>query len=222
MRWFGVPVCAIFLLLAGSAMAGQVRQTATLNPAVNQSQPAPTSLIPRSDYIAVGNAGRVPHGWIDFCGRRPEECNVPALPAMDFKLTPGIWRVLDRINREVNAQIIPVSNFDHWGTMVDHWDYPVDGKGDCKIYALYKRKLLMEAGFPRQALLMTIVRDLNGEGHAILTVKTDKGEYILDNLVNNIRPWTATGYEFFTRQSQEDPNIWVSIGDRAVMTAQRQ
>ena len=57
----------------------------------------------------------------------------------------------------------PLSNFDHWGTTLDHWDYPTDGKGDCKIYALWKRKLLMDIGFPRQALLMTIVRDLEGQ-----------------------------------------------------------
>ena len=118
-------------------------------------------------------------------------------------------------------QIEPISNFDHWGTMLDHWDYPTDGKGDCKIYALYKRKLLIESGFPRQALLMTIVRDLQGEGHAILTVKTDRGDFILDNLTDDIRPWTATGYRFLKRQSQEDPNVWVSIQGVAPAMASR-
>jgi len=121
--------------------------------------------------------------------------------------------MLVRINRQVNASIEPISNFEHWGTFLDHWDYPVDGKGDCKIYALYKRKLLLERGFPRQALLMTIVLDLNGEGHTILTVKTDRGDFILDNLSNDIRPWNAPGYRFVKRQSQEDPNVWVSIID---------
>jgi predicted transglutaminase-like cysteine proteinase len=106
-----------------------------------------------------------------------------------------------------------VSNLEHWGTLLDHWDYPVDGKGDCKIYALYKRKLLLDAGFPRQALLMTIVYDLQGDGHTILTVKTDRGEFVLDNLSNDIRPWNAPGYRFVKRQSQEDPNEWVSIVD---------
>ena len=96
--------------------------------------------------------------------------------------------------------------------MVDHWDYPIDGKGDCKVYALYKRKLLIEQGFPRQALLMTIVRDLDGEGHAILTVKTDRGEFVLDNLTDEIRPWDATGYRYVKRQSQDDPNVWLDLG----------
>jgi predicted transglutaminase-like cysteine proteinase len=167
----------------------------------------------QTSYAAVGSETSVPYGWVDFCGRRPEECNVQRLPAVDVRLTDQAWAVLDRINRTVNSSIEPISNFDHWGTMLDHWDYPVDGKGDCKIYALYKRKLLLDGGFPRQALLMTIVRDLEGEGHAILTVKTDHGEFVLDNLSDEIRPWNTTGYRFVKRQSQEDPNLWVSIGD---------
>ncbi|TIS11070.1 MAG: transglutaminase, partial [Mesorhizobium sp.] len=84
------------------------------------------------------------------------ECKVPALQPANVKLTAQNMRTLKRINQKANRAIKPVSNYDHWGTMMDHWDYPVDGKGDCKIYALYKRKLLMEAGFPRQALLMTV------------------------------------------------------------------
>lgn len=183
-------------------------------------QVAPSYVAPQdgslavASHAAVGGKTSIPYGWMDFCGRRPEECNVSALPAEDVKLTQTSWNSLDRINRQVNAYIVPISNFDHWGTMMDHWDYPVDGMGDCKIYALYKRKLLIEAGFPRQALLMTIVRDLDGEGHAILTVKTDKGDFILDNLTDEVRPWDATGYFFLKRQSQQNPNIWLSINLR--------
>jgi len=163
---------------------------------------------------AVGGTTSVPYGWIDFCHRRPKECKVPALPATNVKLTAQNMRTLKRVNQKANSSIKPVSNYDHWGTMTDHWDYPTDGKGDCKIYALYKRKLLLEAGFPRQALLMTVVRDLHNEGHTILTVKTDKGDLILDNLVDEVRPWNATGYYFMKRQSQQNPNNWVSINQR--------
>ena len=77
---------------------------------------------------------------------------------------------------------------------------------------MFKRKLLIERGFPRQALLMTVVRDLNGEGHAVLTVKTDRGDFVLDNLSPDVRPWNATGYQFFKRQAQDDPNVWLSLG----------
>jgi predicted transglutaminase-like cysteine proteinase len=173
-----------------------------------------TSTRPAASSATVGASTSVPYGWLDFCHRRPKECKVPALPAASVKLTAQNMRTLQRVNQKANRSIKPVSNYDHWGTMMDHWDYPTDGKGDCKIYALYKRKLLQEAGFPRQALLMTVVRDLSGEGHTILTVKTDKGDLVLDNLVDEIRPWNATGYYFLKRQSQQNPNVWVSLNQR--------
>ena len=169
--------------------------------------------VPKATFAAIGPITAAPYGWMDFCSRQPQECNQPVLSAADIDLTLWSWETLSRINREVNATIVPVSNLEHWGTRMDHWDYPTDGKGDCKIYALQKRRLLMEKGFPRQALLMTIVRDHNDQGHAILTIKTNGGEFILDNLTDEIKPWEATGYRFVKRQSQEDPNVWVAIED---------
>jgi predicted transglutaminase-like cysteine proteinase len=60
---------------------------------------------------------------------------------------------------------------------------------------------------------ITVVLDRKDEGHAVLTVKTDRGEYILDNQAEEILPWSKTGYRFVKRQSQYDPNVWVSPGD---------
>ena len=161
----------------------------------------------------VGATTRVPYGWADLCGRQPQECRVDVLEAADLRLTEKTAQILEAVNAKVNAEIAPVSNLEHWGTLLDHWDYPSDGKGDCKIYALWKRKLLIDTGFPRQALLMTIVRDLEGNGHTILTVKTDHGDFVLDNMVGEIRSWEATGYTYVKRQSQTDPNVWVSLGN---------
>jgi predicted transglutaminase-like cysteine proteinase len=62
-------------------------------------------------------------------------------------------------------------------------------------------------GFRKRA-----VRDLNGEGHAVLTVKTDHGDFVLDNLSDEICPWTATGCQFCKRQAQDDPNVWLRLG----------
>ncbi len=168
--------------------------------------------LPKASYTPVGGQTTIPYGWVDFCSRHAEECASGKLEAVDLRLTRQTWKVLNDVNSLANTVIEPISNLDHWGTTLDHWDYPVDGKGDCKIYALFKRKLLIERGFPRQALLMTIVRDLNGEGHAVLTVKTDRGDFVLDNLADDIRPWNATGYTFYKRQAQDDPNVWLSLG----------
>jgi predicted transglutaminase-like cysteine proteinase len=177
----------------------------------NLSQASETGL-PNASFAAVGAPTSVPYGWVDFCGRRPEECSLGQLSPLDVRMSKSTWATLNRINKRVNAAIEPVTNLAHWGTIVDHWDYPVDGKGDCKVYALYKRKLLIEAGFPRQALLMTVVKDLEGEGHAVLTVKTDHGEFVLDNLTDDIRAWDGNGYTYIKRQAQYDPNVWLDLG----------
>jgi predicted transglutaminase-like cysteine proteinase len=153
----------------------------------------------------------VPYGWVDFCNRYSGECDVPVLQPQDVVLTPAAMKDLEKINRTVNASITSETDEEHWG-VVDRWDYPMDGKGDCEDFALVKRKMLLARGYPRQALLMTVVKDHGGEGHAILTIKTTKGDYALDNLSDKVARWDETGYRFVKRQSQEDPNRWVSLG----------
>ena len=165
-------------------------------------------------YAAVGEATSVPYGWVDFCRRYEGECGAGGASPVDINFSPKAALEIDRVNRWVNGHVQPVSDMDHWG-LIDRWDYPVDGRGDCEDYALLKRKLLIEMGFPRQALLMTVVRDEAGEGHAILTLKTNKGEFVLDNLNDETRPWTASGYRFVKRQSQQDPDVWVMLGPPA-------
>src|SRR6202035_3127876 len=129
-------------------------------------------------------------------------------------------RSLLRVNRWVNETVKPMTDMDHWG-VIEKWSLPTDGYGDCEDYVLLKRKMLIDAGWPREALLITVVRDKMGEGHAVLTVKTDKGEFILDNQNETVVAWTETGYRFVKRQSQGDPNVWVALGDSrpAVSTA---
>ena len=207
---FGPVKGAAFVMFKSFAFA--VVAVAAVGAAFVNLGQASEATMPKASYAAVGASTSVPYGWVDFCGRRPEECSLGKLQPLDIRLNKASWNVLNRINKRVNAAIEPVTNLAHWGTMLDHWDYPVDGKGDCKVYALYKRKLLVDAGFPRQALLMTVVKDLEGEGHAILTVKTDRGEFVLDNLSDDIRPWDATGYTYLKRQAQDDPNVWLDLG----------
>ena len=179
--------------------------------AVGGAQAASAPALPRAGYAAVGARTSVPFGWVDFCSRYGSECDVEPLEPVDLDLTPAALADLERVDRQVNAAVAPVTDMDHWG-VVDRWDYPIDGKGDCEDYALLKRKMLIHMGYPRQALLMTVVKDLEGEGHAILTVKTSHGEFVLDNLNDKVTAWTDTGYKFIKRQSQSDPNLWQSIG----------
>ena len=171
-------------------------------------------------YASLGETARAPIGWTEFCANSPGECSGGTSQPRDIVLTQTAWRDLLRVNRWVNETVKPLTDMEHWG-VVEKWSLPTDGYGDCEDYVLMKRKMLIDAGWPREALLITVVRDKNGEGHAILTVKTDKGEFILDNQNENVVAWNETGYRFVKRQSQSDPNVWVSLGDNrpAVATA---
>jgi len=169
-------------------------------------------------FVTVGEMTRPPIGWVDFCNDHPFECKVAPTPARDVVLSNKAWSNLTRINTWVNENVKPMTDLEHWG-VVEKWSYPDDGYGDCEDYALLKRRMLMEAGWPREALLMTVVREKNGNGHAVLTVKTDKGEFILDNQEEKILLWSETSYRFVKRQSQSDPNRWVSLGDARPMIA---
>jgi predicted transglutaminase-like cysteine proteinase len=161
-------------------------------------------------YASIGDETSIPFGWMEFCQRYHSECAASGVAA-DVNLTEKALHEIQQVNAWVNRSIEAVSDMEHWG-VVDRWDYPMDGKGDCEDYALLKRKMLIERGFPRQALLITVVRDQQNEGHAILTVKTNAGEFILDNLNDDVKPIGRIAYRLVKRQSQEDPNIWVSLG----------
>ena len=163
-------------------------------------------------FISVGDATRAPIGWVEFCVEYDPECKTkPSLPR-DVMLSTQAWKDLQRVNLWVNGHIKPMTDMEHWG-VVERWNYPDDGYGDCEDYVLLKRKMLTQAGWPREALLITVVRDKKGDGHAVLMVKTDKGEFVLDNQIDEIRLWSDTGYRFVKRQSQADPNVWVSLGE---------
>jgi len=163
-------------------------------------------------FEVAGDVTRPPIGWVEFCVERPLECKVAPAKPRDATVSGKAWKDLVFINRWVNQTIKPMTDLDHYG-VVEKWTYPDDGYGDCEDYVLLKRRMLIEAGWPLEALLITVVRDRKDEGHAVLTVKTDKGEFILDNQRDDILLWSDTGYRFVKRQSQSDPNAWVSLGE---------
>ena len=193
---------ALFAAPIAAAHAGE--RTASLGP----SLPA----IDQPLYVAVGEPTRSPIGWVDFCIENKAECATAPSDPRDVVLTSKAWIDLLKVNAWVNESIKPMTDIEHWG-VVERWSYPDDGYGDCEDYVLLKRRMLIQAGWPREALLVTVVRDKKGDGHAVLTVKTDHGEFILDNQEAQVLPWNRTGYRFVKRQSQSDPNVWVSLGE---------
>ena len=102
-----------------------------------------------------------------------------------------------------------MTDLDNFGTE-EFWTYPVT-KGDCEDYALLKRKTLQERGFPLSSLLVTVVYDADGGGHAVLTVVTDKGDFILDNQEEDVLRWQDAELTYLKRQSAYNPNVWEKL-----------
>jgi len=94
---------------------------------------------------------------------------------------------------------------------IRRWTIPTDGYGDCDDYAVTKRKELLDAGFPVSALRLAVVYSPRTARHAVLTVTTDKGDLVLDNMAETIVSWNATGYTWIERQAATDPMKWVSL-----------
>lgn len=190
---------------------------ATMTCGVASAQQAESRRLQAS--LPAGAVTSPPIGWVQFCTENPSECRMRFSRAREIQLTPAAFAQIARVNIQVNREIEQVSDLEHFG-VEEYWTYPVDGKGDCEDLVLEKKRRLVIMGFPREALLITVVRDHNGEGHAVLTVVTSRGDYVLDNFTNELKLWHATGYRFVKRQAQTDPSQWVSLNGGGTEPAQ--
>ncbi|GJD59141.1 hypothetical protein IFDJLNFL_5068 [Methylobacterium dankookense] len=156
-----------------------------------------------------------------FCQSYAAECAVDTAEAARITLNASTWAQIVAVNKRVNKSVRAMTDMDHLG-VPDRWDLAEDGIGDCEDFQLLKRHLLAAAGLPKRAMRMTVVIDEKGEGHAVLTLITDRGDLVLDNKTSQILPWHRTGYVFIKRESQ-DAVAWVSLGGvtSPAMTANR-
>lgn len=138
--------------------------------------------------------------WVSFCERTPAECAVEPAEPDTVVLTPETAKLIASVNQLINHSLRPITDEEHWG-IADDWNLPQDGKGDCEDFQLLKRQALVAAGLPRRALRMTVVLDEFNAGHAVLTVRTDRGDFILDNKTDAVTLWSQTPYVFVKRES---------------------
>ena len=159
--------------------------------------------------MITGGLTSQPIGHYDFCRINPAECAIRMRDNGPESMTGTLWNALVSINTAVNAAVRPMNDFDIYGKD-EVWAYP-NGVGDCEDYVLEKRRDLMRSGVSLSNLLITVVRKSDGEGHAILTVRTTGGDFVLDNLTDSVRQWDATGYRFLKRQASDYTGHWVTI-----------
>lgn len=150
-----------------------------------------------------------PPGYVDFCARNPRDCGSANVRMDMIDMDAESWTQVSAINIHTNQNVTSGNDLELFGED-EHWT--IAGKaGDCEDYVLLKKKKLEELGYPSSALLITVVLDENNEGHAVLTITADTGDYVLDNRRDEILPFASTGYQFIKRQSQLDPQRWVSL-----------
>lgn len=153
-----------------------------------------------------------PVGYVQFCASGAEECKMTKGHAARFDMSVEKWELLNQVNAYVNGKITPSSDIDLY-KVAEKWAYP-DKAGDCEDYVLLKKRYLGSVGFDAGELLITVVLDEHGEGHAVLTVASDEGDFILDNRRSEILRWNQTHYKFLKRQSQQNPKQWVSLAQK--------
>lgn len=117
-------------------------------------------------------------------------------------------KALQTLNAEFNRRIQPTSDIQAHG-VVDHWNLP-ENAGDCEDYVIAKKQALLAQGWAADQLLYAVVQRGNGH-HAVLILRTKRGELVLDNLHDQILTWQQSGYRFVTRQSASAPDSWVYL-----------
>jgi len=163
-------------------------------------------------FAPVGAKTSIPIGASTFCKTYRGECGVNRNVVEVMPLDDQRWAQLVDTNNLINTAISPVTDIDYYHED-EVWAYPTDGFGDCEDYALAKRKALIADGWNPSTLLMTVVRERDGAGHAVLMVRTDRGDLVLDNQDGRVLVWSQTPYQFLKRQSQADASRWVDLVD---------
>jgi predicted transglutaminase-like cysteine proteinase len=162
--------------------------------------------------MEIGGLTSQPIGHYEFCKLNPAECLVKATGLAPFHLTRENWQMVFKVNQAVNKRVRPATDQDIYHND-EVWAYPVT-YGDCEDYVLLKRRVLIDKGIAPGNVLITVVRKPDGEGHAVLTLRTDRGDFILDNLNEDVLNWEATEYRYLKRQSSQHSGRWVTIESR--------
>lgn len=159
--------------------------------------------------MQTGRVTSQPIGHYEFCKQYKSECQPVKGSGAAPRVTDYGWDVVKEINRSVNFSVMPRTDLELFGKE-EVWAYP-DLAGDCEDYVLLKRQMLIARGFSPADVLITVVRKADGEGHAVLTLRTSEGDFVLDNLEDEVKLWHDTPYLYLKRQATNNSGRWVTI-----------
>ena len=163
-----------------------------------------------NSHLVVVSASNGPSGFKGICKTYDWACSTTSGNLRDDK---SMMQMAIMINAQVNATLEPVTDFDQYG-VAERWTLPETGRGDCEDFALLKKKLLIESGIAASKLLMVVAK-AKGERHAMLILRLNDGDYVLDNLSPEIIAWRNSAYTFLELQAPAEPSGWENIKPQA-------
>lgn len=152
---------------------------------------------------AVARGGHAPIGYQVLCITQPNIPECKGGGASSVRANSDVMATLIRVNDSVNTRIKP--QYDPTGA--DVWSVNAS-TGDCEEYALAKRRALIQAGLPPSSLRLAYVKTRSGVGHAVLIVKTSRGDMVLDVLTRKIKPLSQSGLRLIS-MSSSNPTKWI-------------
>ena len=194
-----------------------MRKTISVNKSMAWLFAVSTSLIVQalpacaSTWLNTGSATSRPFGHIEYCKKRPFDCRQNKGSAKPQSLSLG---ALNAVNSSVNHRIKPMRDEEQFGVR-DRWSYGAK-IGDCEDFAIAKRAALLSRGYrPENTLLAMGYSGV--EAHVVLLVRTDGGDYVLDNLNPAVLPVEKSSVRISKVQSPKNGAEWLSVGGKSTV-----
>lgn len=159
----------------------------------------------RADEASQSNNVLPPFGHTLFCLQYPLECR-PTPPRKDFHITQERLDELPDVNNSVNQEIQPVARP---SDATDQWSIDPPS-GECADYAVTKRHVLLQKGWPAERLLLAEVVLATGQHHLVLLVLTTTAVWVLDNLRSEVPEVSQVrdNYVWVRIETPENPKSW--------------
>lgn len=145
-----------------------------------------------------------PGGSVTLCADYEWACSDSG-PYTDNNL-----KLAKAVSKSVNSIVPQLSDMELYG-VEEKWTMPSKRGGDCEDLVLLKKAVLIKKGVSPNSLLIATALDKEGGGHAVLVMRTDKGDYVLDNLTDKVVTWDKTGYTFLKIQDPKDMKRWRAV-----------
>lgn len=175
----------------------------------------------KSSFFTILDKPYIVSGHAAFCARNKPDCVAPISGNVYLPVTKKLLDILNTVNRSVNERIKPMADNDQYGG--EFWTVPEpreDGsiRGDCDDYTMTKRRIL-ESVLPKESMSVAFL-DIYKKGvyensHAVLVVHTLNGDYVLDNLTDDLKfPGDNPSYVFRGITDPHNQGKWWKVDVR--------